>query len=416
MNTRQGFSQHVQRWLATGLLAAVMVLPLSSSTHFLVPSTAHAISVADLQAQKKAAEAKAAQAAADAAKQKQLAALAASKVQEVTGEIQTIQSGLQQTQQNLTSTQQQISDKDQETANLQSTESSLETQLDALVREMYITWLSTPDTLAFASTSISQRQEKQAQFMALKKSVTVVYNQTQAAKMAVAQQRADLAKKNDQLTQLQNQQNSQKSALAVARFNQQDLQQNALSAAQRLQQESDQAKAQAAQIDAKIKILTATTNWGSGISSGPAQSWSMYQTGNYRTLGYSPYTINDYGCLITSDAMVSEYYHPGNGVTPTYIAQNGGFDRNGYLLWLPGNLGFSRQSPQAINWSVANSEVAAGRPVIIGIYLASVGPINAFGVSHFVVYYGPGLIQDPLGQGRSYPLSAVKDMILTSPQ
>jgi hypothetical protein len=414
MNVSREIVSTIRRGVSLVLMSGILTIPL-----LVFPvAPVHALtSVQSLQAQKKAAEEKAKAAAAAAQKQKELAAQAAEKVKEVSSQIQDLQGAIQDTQQNLTSTQQEIEQKNQEVASLESDLSRIQSQLDALVRQLYISWLSMPDDLAlYSNESISKREQKQAQFMSLKKSVAVIYSQTQDAKMSVEQKRADLIKKNTQLGQLQDQQTSEKKVLAVAKFNQQDLQQNATSAAQRLNQEAEQAKAQAAAIDAKIRTLTTTSNWGNGIVSGSPTGWYYSQTGNYTRLGYSPYTISEYGCLITSIAMVATYY--GHSISPSYIAQRGVFDGGGSLIKLPGGIGVSVGPSSAVNWGVVGSQVNSGHPVIVSIYLPSVGAINSDGSSHFVVIYGMSdgkyLMQDPIAPGRSYSLNQVRSMKLVS--
>ena len=134
-----------------------------------------------------------------------------------------------------------------------------------------------------------------------------------------------------------------------------------------------------------MRTLTAITNWGGQIVSSDDNAWYYSQTGDYTRLGSSWYTVNEVGCLITSMAMVSTFY--GNHITPDWVAQNAYFTND-------------------------------GRPVIVSVYLPSVGAVNSDGSSHFIVIKnfsdGRYLMHDPIGPGRGYSLGQVRSMILTS--
>lgn len=177
---------------------------------------------------------------------------------------------------------------------------------------------------------------------------------------------------------------------------------------------------QIAEVERKISILVSQASWGSDIVSAGSTSW-YYRQLDYPNvfLGGSPYTVAQYGCLITSYAMVSSFY--GHAVTPPDIARYpGNFDGQGYLLRQPPpptSLSLISSSP--VNWATVNSEVDAGRPVIVSIYLPSVGQVNSDGSSHFIVINGRSggryLMEDPIGQGRSYAANQVRSMKIIRP-
>ena len=115
--------------------------------------------------------------------------------------------------------------------------------------------------------------------------------------------------------------------------------------------------------------------------------------------------------------MVSTYY--GSRTTPDYIARNGSFSGEGYYYWgTPANLGVSLHPSGSVNWNTVQEQLSENHPVIVSIYLPSVGAVNSDGSSHFIVIKGQSngkyLMQDPIGHGRSYNLNQVRSMILTS--
>lgn len=418
---------HMQRmhWVRTTLSLLLSVTVLAASAGFFVlanpgsQSVAHATSTAELERQKQAELEKAKQAEAKEAEQRRLAELASKRAQEAGQQINQLEGSIQSTQSSVASTQQEIATKNQEIARLESELRRIQDQQDVLVRQLYITWLSMPDDLAlFTDDSVSERERRQSQFTALKKSVSIVHTQTTAAKLAVEVVRNDLQGKQAQLENLLAQQTEQRSGLASVRAVQQELQRDALGTAARLDKEAEQAKARAAEIESKLRALRATSSWGTQIVSSSNTWYYRTQTGNYTRLGPSPYTVHDYGCFITSIAMVATYH--GNATTPTYIATNGSFTYSGlYYTGTPAGLGVSIAGSKKVDWNVVNSELSRGRPVIVSIYLPSIGSVNPDGSSHFVVIEdlvdGKYLMHDPLGQGRGYNMNQVVSMRIVTP-
>jgi hypothetical protein len=120
--------------------------------------------------------------------------------------------------------------------------------------------------------------------------------------------------------------------------------------------------------------------------------------------------------------MVSSYY--GGRVSPTDIAQiASNFDSEGYLLNStnpPPVYNISVRPSQSVNWSTVNSELDSGRPVIVSIYLPSVGVVNRDGSSHFIVIKGHSgdryYMHDPIAGQRGYDINQVRSMKLVSPR
>jgi septal ring factor EnvC (AmiA/AmiB activator) len=244
----------------------------TSATWGLLPqkNTAEAASVTELEKKKRAAEEAAKKAAAEAAKKKEQAAAAAAKVREVTGKIGEIEETIQETQSDIITTQTEVEKKAQELANLESDLRKIQDQQDALVRQLYVTMVSLPDQLAvFSGESISEKEKKRAQFVALKKSVALMYTQTTAAKMAVEENRTGLARKADQLEQYKLQQGEQKKGLASYRSAQADLQKDAITAAQRLEAQAAQAKRDVAAIERQIQTEISRVIRSGSFGGGP---------------------------------------------------------------------------------------------------------------------------------------------------
>lgn len=398
---------------SVGLLSILSLLSLFSQVSFV-----HATSITDLQQQQQQLQQQAAQAAAQAAAQGDLAKRAANSLQQVSGQISSLNGAMQDTSHQVQDVQSQITQKDQQIASLESNLRTVADQQNALIRQLYIMTESQPDSLAlFSNQSVSARAQNEIALKTLEDAATATYAKTKTEEEQVVSARDQLKSKNDSLASLQSQQQTQQQVLADAQTTQQALKSNAVVAEQQLEAQAAAAQAQAAVIAKKILVLSATANWGNQIVSGGGNGWYYSQIGDGTLLGRGPDTVNDVGCLITSIAMVATYY--GHQVTPDYIATHGTFS-NGYLVSLPSGIGVYPQGSQKVNWGVVNNEIANHRPVIVSIYLPSVGAINSDGSSHFVVIYGFAdgkyLMNDPISpSGRSYNLNQVRSMVLVSP-
>ncbi len=374
----------------------------------------------DKLAQQKREEAAAA--AAEAARKKTISDKAAAAVKSLNSQISETQDLLENTQLQIDETRAEIGKQNQSIAELESSLSRLQSQQDALVRYMYVVrQASSGDLDILANEGVSSAARNKAQFTALVKSVAAIYAQTTQAKMAVQASKDQSERKNAELSLLQSQQQDQQRSLSSAKYSQQLLQRNAEAAVKDLEAQAAAAKAQAALIAERINRLVSITNWGSQIVSSNDSSWYYTQTGNQTRLGNSWETVNNSGCLITSIAMVSTYY--GTAISPTWMATRASFTYQGYYYWgTPSNLGVSLRpyGGTGINWGVVQGELDAGRPVIVSIYLPSVGAVNSDGSSHYIVIRGRSgdkyLMHDPIGDGRGYNMNQVRSMILTSPR
>lgn len=138
-----------------------------------------------------------------------------------------------------------------------------------------------------------------------------------------------------------------------------------------------QAKAQLAAFQSYV-----TRQGGASILSGQTKcnDWGCYynqreaEWGNIG-LGGSSYTVANYGCLVTSVSMLASHY--GKNIKPSDIAvsSNAFVPGTGYLYHSFVTNGVSI-SVSAVSKSILDSELAAGRPVIAGLYS---------GPDHFIV-------------------------------
>jgi ABC-type transporter Mla subunit MlaD len=397
--------------------AVAAFLTLSVVSSFAATQATHATSISDLQAQQQALEQQAKQAQQQAEANKTLAQRAADSVVQVSGQIDQLNDVMQDTATQIGTTQTQIVSNTQQLADLQAQMTQIETQRDAVVVALYEMQRTYPDDLLLFSGDVSKRAKVTTDTSSLEKALQAIVDKTNQAEAAVNAERDQLERQNTNLQTLSQQQQTQQQSLADYKQTQAQLQTNATAAEQQLEAQATQAQAQANQIAAKIQLLSNTSNWGSQIISDDSGGWYYSQTGDPTRLGSSYETVNNVGCLITSIAMVSTFY--GDRITPDYIARNGGFSGDGSYYWgTPPGLGVSLHPSGKVNWNIVASEVDAGRPVIVSIYLPSVGAINSDGSSHFVVIKGEAdgkfIMQDPIGPGRSYNLSQVRSMILTT--
>jgi peptidoglycan hydrolase CwlO-like protein len=116
------------------------------------------------------------------------------------------------------------------------------------------------------------------------------------------------------------------------------------------------------------------------------------------SLGGSPYSMAEYGCLVTSVSMLASHY--GKSIKPNDIAANSGFfvPGTGYLYHSAQGMPFTITTASK---SVLDSELAAGRPVIAGLY---------GGPDHFIVIVKKEgdkyIMHDPfIENGGNRPLS-----------
>ncbi len=287
---------------------------------------------------------------------------------------------------------------------------------DEAIRTLYELGDPDPITIVLGSTSIAEVVQ-QSQFIAsIEQSVQLVIDQTNTLKAKLSQEQQELKDQETKLSELKAQQERERSGLASEQAN---AAANQAAAAATQQQATSQAaaiQAKIADVQRRLSVLTATARWGTDIISDAPAGWYYSQLNYYDRLGASPYTVHDFGCLVTSIAMVATA--AGNAVTPPWIASHTNwFDYEGYayVSSILSGAGLVARSSGPVNWDTVDAELDAGHPVIVSVYLPNVGAINSDGSSHFFVISGRGghtyLMQDPLGSGRGYSLGQVRSMI-----
>ena len=358
-------------------------------------------------------------------KQQQLSnaqAAAKNKAQEAQGlstQIDNLDSGIKSTEQKIQQTDSQILGTQGEIDGLSSNIevknkelSELKTQLNSAIVELYRFSSRSDLELFFGSASLADSTNQSKYVEAVQLQVNAIFSKVKGVKSDLEKQKSDQEAKKAELDSLKNQQVAYKQGSEYQKSQKDKLLNMTVAQQQQYLALAEKYKGEISKIQAQINTLQGTRSWGTQIVAGGGVSWYYAQTGNYTRLGDSPFTVDLYGCLITSVAMVATYY--GHNVSPTYIATNGSFSEGGYLLGYPSGIGVSVGGSQSINWSEVDSQISSGRPVIISVYLPSVGAINRDGSSHFVVIYGRSgdtyLMADPIGPGRGYNLNQVRSM------
>jgi hypothetical protein len=266
------------------------------------------------------------------------------------------------------------------------------------------------------SNNISDAIDKQQQFDSIKQQINGSMDKINAITADLTKQKGDQEGMLTQLSDLKSSQVAQSNSLQQSKTYKNRLMNNDFSALTDLNATEAAANAQVAKIQKQIDALTSTKSWGTQIvsSGGGLAVPTFYQTGDSTPLGSSPYTVGQYGCLVTSFAMVASFY--GNYTTPDDIASNDAiFSRDGSLqVSTPPGIGIYTIQNSSVNWGTVDDELANNHPVIISIYLPSVGALNSDGSSHFIVIKGKSgsqyLMNDPIGSGRGYDISQVRSM------
>lgn len=361
------------------------------------------------------------------AKQQQAQALANQKAAEaaqiktqigvISGQISESQTALNKTTSDVAETEKNI---DQLTVEINQKQTELEsekTKLSKVVANWYMQGDYGVLETMIGANNLSDFLSIQKYYDSIKQQITSTVTNIKTTKAELDGQKAEQEKKQADLVSLQNQQTAYRNSIQSQKNQQTSI--LGMTQTQQKQYLDLVAKYQTeiTQIQSQLSRLKGTAKWGTQIVSGGGISWYYTQLGNWTRMGGSPFYVNDLGCLVTSIAMVATYY--GHSVTPTAIATTyGSFSEGGYLQSVSG-IGVSVGSSQSVNWSTVDSQIGAGRPVIVSVYIPSVGKINGDGSSHFVVIYGHSggayLMADPLGYGRGYNLDQVRSMKLVSP-
>jgi peptidoglycan hydrolase CwlO-like protein len=341
-------------------------------------------------------------------------------------QINKVSTQINQTESSINSLSSQISQTGKDIADL---DGKIQDQMDKLATEkakmstLVSSWyMERQDGLLVTlldTNNISEMVDREQSYNSTYQQLETISDNISKAKDDLNNKRNEKANQMSALDGLKSDQEAQKSNLEANKQIKNRLLNDTNGAITDLNQKQQQAQERIKAVDAQIRALTATRIWGGQIVSSNDGGWYFTQTGNYTHLGNSPYTVSQYGCLITSMAMVATYY--GHNVSPSDIASNTAlFDDNGYLqVNSPPGIGVNILPSRTVDWNVVDDEVSNDRPVIVSIYLPSVGAVNRDGSSHFIVIKGKSngkyLMHDPIGDGRGYNMSQVRSMKLVRP-
>ena len=397
------------------LLIALMILgssPAQASTSSQIQqlkSQQHA-----LQLEAEAKQQQAQQAAHDAA-------VLASQVVSLGQSLNNTQQQLNETSRQIDTVNNTISDKQAKIAKTKLEIAEQTQNQNEVLRTMYESETIDPMLSAITSSSISDVVSQQQSFSALEQSVELTIGNLTAMQQQLSQEESALTEQQSVLTQLKVEQQNQQALLTSQKAQASAQKSQAVAEQQSSSTQAAQLENEIASIKKKLSVLTATARWGTDIisTSSPA-SWSYIQLDYFNHLGSSPYTIHDYGCLVTSLAMLATYYH--HNTTPPEIASHSNFFTRGgdaYTSTIVDSLGLVIEQQGPVDWLKVDEALAANHPVILSVYLPQVGALNSDGSSHFIVASARAgdqyVMQDPLGSGRGYGFGQVRSMIILRP-
>lgn len=395
------------------LLNKIVIVLLLLMT-FSQATTAFALTAAQLKAQKDYYAAQAAAAAAAAEKKRQQAAVVAQQIQNVSTNITQTQAAMAVTDTQLSQTQAAIDDLKKQIAEQESNLAAEKDKLNNVVTSLYMEGDNGLFESVLASDSLSEIITTQQYYESIGQQInsTIAKIDQLKAELKIKKDEADAQLA--QLTGLRQSQAENNNYLASQKTMKTRLLSDTNNAISDLQDEQKVAEQKVAELQAKIAQIRSSSSGGGGdLISGSAGyyfqqndgRWNDYKIGRYATIG-------DYGCLLTSLTMISDYY--GNNYNPMTAAQVSSFNRSG-----GSNDGALISTPivhdygsRGIDWDEVDSELSSGHPVVLGVALG-VDMGNSYGVSHFVVALsklsdGRYTMLDPLGSGRGYYKSQVK--------
>lgn len=340
-----------------------------------------------------------------------------SSLQDLSSTIQTTESKINQTKDQIDDTKSKVEELSRSISYNNSHLERLHAQMQQQLVEMYQQSQRSTVEIILSSQSFGEAVSDLNYLQTLEEGIQNKAKEVKDTQDQLNSQKDELQQKQSSLVDLNDSLDSRKKNLAG-----QMEQTNFLLSATNSQLRSYVADQQAikksiAETQRKLQQLINEAHWGDDIASAPTATWSYNQLNYGETLGRSPYTIHDYGCFVTSLAMVASFY--GHRTTPPQVAShNSDFTRSGYAITgaLAASIGLSIKDHGSVNWATVDDELKSGHPVIVSIYLPQVGAINSDGSSHFIVLQGKKgnqyQMQDPLGAGRSYALKYVRSMYL----
>lgn len=372
------------------VIATVLLIAVTCSANF-----AGAASISDLQRQKAAAAAAKAAAAAAAAAKAAEAAQIKQEIYNLNSQISSIQAQINRTTDEINSTQATIDDLK---IKIQQTEDELAVEQDKM-NKILVAWYMEGDSSGLFNAlikadTLSEVITQEEYYNSVKQQISETQDKIIAYKSDLSKQKNDQDGRIAQLNDLKSGQQSQQAALQSKKYYQNMLLNNATGALASYQAEEKKASDEVARLTKAIQ--DAYVSYGGGASGaktvihrsngGPQLNVPYYSQRDSRwvgqSLGSSGYTIGDYGCLITSFAMVSSYY--GNTKTPADVENQSSFNSEGYFMYFNQSMGeLDRYESRygSVNYNLIDRELSEGKPVIVGVYIGS-------GFTHWIVLTG----------------------------
>jgi len=398
----------------------ILVLAFSFTLgNYSEPSKIQAATLTDLQKQAELYRQQIAATKAATEKKKQDAALLNQALGQISSDINVTQkrindaeANIKKTNDEITSTQKQIDAKQKEL------EYQQYLQQEA-VRMLYIYGGDDPMDMLLANKSITAVIEQNNYLESLEAKIELTISDVNNLKKDLENQKSDLEKEKGSLELYKSQQLSNKQQLDGQKSQKNQLLNSTNQQINTYISDINDMQKKVVAVQKQIDTLVATSAWGSDIVSSNDSSWYYSQLNYSDKMGNSPYTVAQYGCLITSISMVATYW--GHRISPADIAaDNSLFNSEGYYLQnYPNYLGVHLSGYGSVNWGTVNDDLSNGDPVIVSVYLPSVGKVNSDGSSHFIVLKsfsnGKYMMHDPIGAGRGYAISQVRSMLRLRP-
>ena len=337
------------------------------------------------------------------------------QVQQLNAQIAAVQKALQTTQNNINGTQSKIAQLAAQIKDQQAKYDQQKQSLGSLVADWYMQGGDPGLAMTIiGSNSLSDMITMGQYYASVKDQIETTIQKINDLKKQLADQKTAQDQQLSSLTSLKNDQSSQQRSLSGNQSTKQNLISSTQSTINQLQQDQQTNLKLKSQYEADLASEQSQTGYGNDIIASNDSSWYYTQLGNSDTLGYSDATINDYGCLITSIAMIATYYGP--RVTPNNIADDpSNFDGEGDLIVsTPPEVGDSITVGSSVTSNPLGTitrEVQAGRPVIAGIRFPSISRHNNDGSNHYIVIKGlrsdgKYIMQDPINR-TGYPIGWV---------
>jgi peptidoglycan hydrolase CwlO-like protein len=358
-----------------------------------VPSSVFAVTVSQLDQQIQQKK----DAAANTAQQINNAADAITRISK---DISTTEGDLSETQSKISQTQTSI---DQLTKDLAQKDIELKDQkikLNKAIVEIYRSSSKSDIQLLLGGSYLGEENNESKYLETIQIQVKSIYEKISQLKDSMEQQKSDEEKEKATLDELKSRQSGYLSNLDYQKDMSAKIKANAEGALGNYQKQIASLEAQKQSLlAAQSTIRSGGSNGGSDLVVSSPTSWYFSQrdpTWSSATIGNSDSTIGQYGCAVTSLAMVLRYY--GSSVTPLSLASNSDYFYNDLIRW-PSYDGHSLQRSNS-SWSDVDNSLNQGHPVIT--------KLNYSGGTHFVVIEskmsnGKYAILDPyFGVGTTY--------------